>query len=110
MMSQGQLNSLIIAELPVALFVVDKDYKIVEFNPAAEKITGMTRQQVLGCCCSEVLSSNICEYDCPLKESVTTGQPCLGREAIIRTRSGNKVLLSSLEERSPRKPVSCSVV
>ncbi|WPD24460.1 MAG: PAS domain-containing sensor histidine kinase [Candidatus Electrothrix aestuarii] len=91
MMSQGQLNSLIIAELPVALFVVDKDYKIVEFNPAAEKITGMTRQQVLGCCCSEVLSSNICEYDCPLKESVTTGQPCLGREAIIRTRSGNKV-------------------
>lgn len=91
MMDQDQLNSLIIAELPVALFVVDGDYKIIEFNPAAEKVTGMKRQDVLGCSCSEVLSSNLCEHYCPLRESMETGEPCLGRDAIIRTRNGDKI-------------------
>ncbi len=96
-MSQDQLNSLIIAELPVALFVVGGDYKIIEFNPAAEKITGMKRQEVLGCSCSEVLSSNLCEHYCPLRESLATGEPCLGKEAIIQTRNGKKIpiILSS---------------
>jgi PAS domain S-box-containing protein len=91
MMDQDQLNSLVIADLPVALFVVDDKYRIIEFNPAAEKITGMKRREVLGWSCSEILSSNLCEHHCPLRESVTTGQPCLGREAIIRTRSGKKI-------------------
>jgi len=91
MMDQDQLNSLIIAELPVALFVVDGEYKIIEFNPAAERVTGMKRQEVLGCSCSEVLSSNLCEYRCPLRESMATGEPCLDREAIIRTRNGDEI-------------------
>ena len=52
MMDQDQLNSLIIAELPVALLVVDGEYKIIEFNPAAERVTGMKRQEVLGCSCT----------------------------------------------------------
>ncbi|CAK8719236.1 histidine kinase [Candidatus Electrothrix laxa] len=90
-MDQDQLNSLIIAELPVALFVVDGEYKIIEFNPAAERVTGMKRQEVLGYSCSEVLSSNLCEHYCPLRESVATGEPCLGREAIIQTRNGDKI-------------------
>ncbi|MDU9047578.1 MAG: PAS domain-containing sensor histidine kinase [Candidatus Electrothrix sp. Rat3] len=96
-MDQNQLNSLILAELPVALFVVGADYKIIEFNPAAERITGMKRQEVLGCSCAEVFSSNLCEHYCPLKESMATGEPCLGREAIIQTRNGKKIpiILSS---------------
>lgn len=90
-MDQDKLNSQVIAGLPVALFVVDDTYRIIEFNPAAEKITGMKRQEVLGRSCSEILSSNLCEHHCPLRESVTTGQPCLGREAIIQTRTGKKI-------------------
>lgn len=90
-MDQKQLNSLIIAELPVALFVVDDKYRIIEFNPAAENITGLQRREVLGWSCSEIFSSNLCEHDCPLRESVATGQPCLGREAMIRTQRGKKI-------------------
>ncbi|WP_339133729.1 MAG: PAS domain-containing sensor histidine kinase [Candidatus Electrothrix sp. GW3-4] len=91
MMNQDQLNSFIIAELPLALFVVDGAYKIIEFNPAAERIIGVQRQEVLGCSCSEVLSSDLCKYHCPLQESMLAGEPCLGREAIIRTRSGEEI-------------------
>jgi PAS domain S-box-containing protein len=91
MMDQNQLNSLVIADLPVALFVVDDKYRIIEFNSAAEKITGMKRRKVLGWACSEILSSNLCDHHCPLRESVTTGQPCLGREAVIQTHSDKKI-------------------
>ena len=91
MMDQDQLNSLIIAELPVALLVVDGEYKIIEFNPAAERVTGMKRQEVLGCSCTEVLSSDLCEYRCPLRESMATGEPFLDREATIRTRNGDEI-------------------
>ncbi len=111
MMDQDQLNSLIITELPVALFVVDDKYRIIEFNPAAENITGMKRQDVLGCSCSEVLSSNLCEHHCPLKESMATGRPCLGREAVIRTRSGKKmhVILSGRAITARSGKMLCSI-
>ena len=111
MMDPDQLNSLIIAELPIALFVVDGEYKIIEFNPAAENITGMKRQEVLGCSCSEVLSSNLCEHYCPLQESMTTGEPCLDREAIIRTRSGKKIpiILSGRAIREDNGELLCCI-
>ncbi|MCI5212663.1 MAG: PAS domain-containing protein, partial [Candidatus Electrothrix sp. ATG2] len=91
MMDQNQLNSLIIAELPIALFVVDGDHKIIEFNPAAEKITDMKRQEVLGSSCFDTLSCNLYDSHCPLKESLLSGKPCLGREAIIRARNGKEI-------------------
>ena len=84
MLDKLQLCDLVIASLPVALFVVDAEYKIVEFNPAAELITGRKRSQVVGRSCSEVFSSSLCELYCPLHESEKTGEPCLGREAVIR--------------------------
>ena len=84
MLDKLQLCNLVIANLPVALFVVDAEYKIVEFNPAAEQITGRKRSQVVGRSCAEVFSSSLCEHHCPLNESEKTGEPCLGREAVIR--------------------------
>ena len=84
MVDKLQLCDLVIASLPVALFVVNAEYKIVEFNPAAEQITGRKRSQVVGRSCAEVFSSSLCEHNCPLRESEKTGEPCLGRDAVIR--------------------------
>lgn len=84
MLDKLQLCDLVITSLPVALFVVDAEYKIVEFNPAAEQITGRKRSQVVGRSCAEVFSSSLCEHHCPLHESEKTDEPCLGREAVIR--------------------------
>jgi len=84
MLDKLQLYDLVIANLPVALFVVDAEYKIVEFNPVAEQITGRKRSQVVGRSCSEIFSSSLCQHHCPLHESEKTGEPCLGREAVIR--------------------------
>ncbi len=91
MLSQQQIHDLIITELPVALFVVDADYIIIEFNPAAEEITGRKREDVLGRRCEAVFSSSLCEHHCPLQESVKTGEPCQGREAFIGIRGGEEL-------------------
>ncbi len=96
-MENNQLCSLVLSELPVALFVVDAEYKIVEFNSAAEQITGKKRSEVLGLACAEVLCSSLCDHNCPMQESKKNGEPCVGRKALIRTSKGEElpILFSS---------------
>jgi len=91
MWDNKQLCDIVIDSLPVALFVVDAEYKIVEFNPAAEQITGKIRSRMLGRNCAEVFSSSLCKYHCPLRESEKTGKPCLGRKAVIRIKGGEEL-------------------
>ncbi len=88
--TRNKICDLIIKGLPAALFIVDDQYRIIEFNAAAEEITGWQRQNVLGRPCAEVLSSNRCHDQCPLKESAETGSACLGKDAFILTREGQK--------------------
>jgi len=89
--ARKQLYDLIISGLPVALFVVNKSYRIVEFNQAAEELTGWPKAEVLGRTCSDVLGSSLCGEHCPLRESLHTGKTCMGREALIRTRDHEQI-------------------
>jgi two-component system phosphate regulon sensor histidine kinase PhoR len=87
----------VIEGLPVALFVVDSRSRIIEFNSAAEEITGYRRSDVLGHHCAEIFSSSLCHGQCPLQESTRTARPCLGRKATIHLRNGSElpILFSS---------------
>jgi len=91
MIDRQQLCELVIEGLPMALFVMDREYRIVEFNPAAEQITGLQRSEVLGRLCAEVFSSSLCEHNCPVRESEKICAPCVGRKALIRVRNGEEV-------------------
>ena len=91
MLSRQQIHDLIMSDLPVALFVVDADYTIIEFNPAAEQLTGRTRKEVLGRRCDQVFSSSLCEHHCPLRESINICEACQGREAYIGIRGGEEL-------------------
>ncbi len=97
MWDKQQLCDLVIDGLPVALFIVDSDYRIVEFNSAAEHITGKKRSQVLGRNCAELFCSSLCQFDCPMQESKENCQPCVGRKAFIRISEGEElpILFSS---------------
>ncbi len=81
-----KLYDLIVNGLPVALFIVDASYRIVEFNQAAEEITGWAKGDVIGRSCSDVLNSNLCQENCPLRESLEAGKTCIGKEALIATK------------------------
>jgi PAS domain S-box-containing protein len=75
----------------VGLFVVDDKMKIVEFNAAAEKLTGWLRDEVIGKQCSEVLQSSLCEAKCPLIRSAQQKKALRGQEAFIMTKWGEKI-------------------
>lgn len=89
--NKEKLYDLIVNGLPVALFIVDGSYRIIEFNQAAEQITGWTREEVIGRCCADVLSSNLCRDNCPLRESFAEGKTCIGKEALISKKDGERI-------------------
>jgi PAS domain S-box-containing protein len=92
-----QLYDRIINGLPVALFVVDSSFRIVEFNHAAEEISGWSREEVIGRYCGDVLAGNLCGENCLLRRSENLEKPCIGKEAFITTKDQKKlpILFSS---------------
>jgi len=52
------------------VFTVDLDWHIISFNRAAERITGIKRQEAYGRSCHEVFHTNICETACALRQTI----------------------------------------
>ncbi len=65
------------------VFTVDKDLKVTFFNKAAEKIVGISKEKAVGQYCFEVLRSNICEHECPIRYSMETGQNKINKQVNI---------------------------
>ena len=57
------------------VFTVDLDWRITSFNRAAEKITGVSRQEALGRPCLEVFSTNVCKTACVLRKAIHANKP-----------------------------------
>lgn len=115
-------TDIILDNVTDGVFTVDKDMKITYFNRAAEKITGVSQQQVTGQHCFEVLKANICEKTCALRCSLKSETETIAKHvnilrsdgklipvsistAVLRDKSGKKIGgvetfrdLSSLEE------------
>lgn len=52
------------------VFTVDLDWRVTSFNRAAERITGIRREDAIGHRCNEVLRANICENACPVRAAL----------------------------------------
>lgn len=89
--AKEKLYDLLLDGLPVGLYVVDDKMKIIEFNAAAERLTGWLRDEVIGKQCSEVLQSSLCEAKCPLIKSAQQKKPFRGEEASIVTKWGEEI-------------------
>jgi PAS domain S-box-containing protein len=76
------------------VFTVDLGWRITSFNRAAERITGVARDQAIGQRCSEVFRASICESSCALRQTMQTGQPLVNRVAYILTADGRRVPIS----------------
>jgi len=73
------------------VFTVDRDWRITAFNQAAERITGVSRQQAIGSPCCDVFRANICEKDCALRRTMETGTPIVNATAHIVKENGRRV-------------------
>ncbi len=59
------------------VLIIDNDFKILEINKAALKITGFEKEQAKGKFCFEILKADACTNNCPikaLKEGKTAGE------------------------------------
>jgi PAS domain S-box-containing protein len=73
------------------VFTVDHEWRIAYFNRAAERITGVPREQAAGRRCCDVFHSSICESSCALRYTLETGEPVVNRAAFIIDAKGRKV-------------------
>lgn len=76
------------------VFTVDCQWRITSFNRAAERITGVERNQAIGRPCCEVFRANICETACALRQTLVTGQPVVNKAVYILDAQGNRVPIS----------------
>ncbi len=76
------------------VFTVDRRWRITSFNRAAERITGVKREQALGQHCCEVFRASICESACALRETLNTGRPIVNRAIYILDAHGNRLPIS----------------
>ena len=68
----SEFQQIIYDSLADGVFTVDMDWRITSFNRAAEKITGITREEAIGKRCFEVFRANVCEAGCVIQKSIET--------------------------------------
>jgi len=72
--SLAEFQQIICDSLADGVFTVDMDWRITSFNRAAEKITGISREEAIGKRCHEVFRANVCETGCVIQKSIETGK------------------------------------
>lgn len=76
------------------VFTIDQDCNITYFNLAAERITGVSRDQAIGQKCFDVFRANICQTTCALRKSIKNGQDIINFKINILNSSGQTIPVS----------------
>lgn len=83
---KDQLLQSILNSISEGVMALDKDWKVVLWNDAAEQITGFLKEEVLGKECRSVFRSRLCGKHCLLDRALSCGHPCQEVEATIHNR------------------------
>jgi PAS domain S-box-containing protein len=78
----------VLESLTEGVFTVDRDWKITSFNRAAEKITGISRQDAIARNCCDVFRASACNTGCPLKRAVQTKRSATNLRIQIKNKAG----------------------
>ncbi|MFH1527137.1 MAG: sigma 54-interacting transcriptional regulator [Bacteroidota bacterium] len=86
-----KLKDHILESIGEGVFAVDKNFKINFFNKAAEKITGYTREEVLGRFCKHVFRSELCFTDCPIALALKSKKTIYDFESNIKIKCESSI-------------------
>lgn len=87
---ENQEQNVILDSISEGVFTIDLKWKITSFNRAAEKITGISRDEAIGKYCRDILRADACETRCTLAETMQTGKPIMNKSVHIIDAEGNK--------------------
>lgn len=83
-----------------AIFILDKEWRIVAMNPAAEEVSGWTNAEVASMrLCTELFicfgsaSNQLCDEGCPKQSVMLTKDPSEPIDVKITSKSGQSVIL-----------------
>jgi len=94
-MEKQKIYDVVINNLPVGFSMVDKDGIIMDFNSAAESITGYRRDEVIGKPHVEFLHGVSARDSCPVvRHALLRKEQAIAAETTIRKKSGEQVTLS----------------
>ena len=82
------LHHTILDSINEGVFTVDLNKRVLSFNAAAERILGVKRAKVLGRKCYRIFHSDLCEKDCAMDRTLSTGLPVVNAMASIVDASG----------------------
>lgn len=91
---QNEQDKIILESISDGVFTIDLNYLITFFNRAAEKITGIKRDEAIGRRCSEVFRSSMCERSCALQKTIETKKPIINKECFIINNRGRRIPIS----------------
>ncbi|MFP4477292.1 MAG: sigma-54 interaction domain-containing protein [Desulfatibacillaceae bacterium] len=89
--SPDTFQEIILDSINEGVFTVDRQWRVMAFNRAAERITGIARSEAVGRLCSEVFRASICETACALGRTLQTGESTVNVRADIINAAGDKV-------------------
>ncbi len=104
-------HEIILDSISDGVFTVDGRWRITSFNRAAERITGVRREEAVGRPCCEVFRASICEGACALRKTLATGRPIVNKAVYILDAGGNRIpiSISTAVVRDARGNVICGV-
>ncbi|MEJ2236439.1 MAG: PAS domain S-box protein [Syntrophobacterales bacterium] len=92
---QNQVATLssILDSFPTPFFTVSPNLVITHMNERMEKLTGYTREEVIGhLACAKVLCTEQCETEaCVLMQAMESRRPIAGMRRVITDRSGKEI-------------------
>jgi PAS domain S-box-containing protein len=83
--------SLIFDTIPQGIFTINELGLITSFNRAAQEMIGYSEDEVLGRPCRDVFQADMCEQNCPLKQSIATRERTEAWEVTVTTRAGRRL-------------------
>jgi PAS domain S-box-containing protein len=92
-MEKDQLFQAILDSISEGVMTLDKDWKIVSWNRAAEKITGFHKEEVLGQECMDLFRTALCRKNCPVDRALSCGHPYQDIQVEIRNKRNEVVHL-----------------
>ncbi|MGD9031898.1 MAG: sigma 54-interacting transcriptional regulator [Desulfobacteraceae bacterium] len=87
-------TEIILDSIADGVFTVDSDWRITSFNRAAERITGIKKEEALGRHCWEVFKASICEKICSLRQTMETGSPSVNQAIYVVNSEGERIPVS----------------
>jgi PAS domain S-box-containing protein len=87
-------TDIILDSIADGVFTVDLDWRITSFNAAAERITGIPREEAVGKFCAEVFRATVCEDSCVLRRTMESGEQVVNEEISIVRSDGDTIPVS----------------